>query len=65
MVEVRIPLDREDHKKFLKIKGDTTWYQVLKRGIESLAFFDDMDWVDVLGESPLYLSLMNGAGELI
>jgi len=64
MVEIRIPLDREDHKKFLKIKGETTWRQVIKRGIESLAFFNEMDWTDILVESSLYKVLTDEDGEL-
>jgi len=65
MVEVRIPLDKEDHRLYLKYKKVETWTMVLRRGIESLAYFpNDMDWVDECAKSDLYLHLTNEEGEL-
>ena len=44
--QIRITLDDEEHKRFLKFKVGT-WYDVLRRGIISMVCWpDEMDWVD-------------------
>ena len=62
---IRIVLEDSEHAKFDAIKGDKTWYAVLMRGIESLAFFpSEMDWGDLQTENPQYLHIMDEDGNL-
>ena len=63
--QIRITLEDQEHKKFLKYKGNETWATILKRGIESLAFYPrEMDWIDRWVESDLYLQIVDENGEL-
>ena len=63
--QVRITLENEEHQHYLEYKKDETWNKVLKRGIESLAYFPhEMDWIDAFAESELYTYVTNEEGEL-
>ena len=62
--QVRITLEDQEHQKFLKYKNET-WYDLLKRGVESSAYFpNDLDWTDVKTSVKHYLMITNEGGEL-
>ena len=61
---VRILLDEKEYDRLSKYKEYCTWYDVLKRGVESIAFFNDADWVDVTTKSPHYVHVTDEGGEL-
>ena len=61
---VRILLEEKEYERLAKYKEYCTWYDVLKRGIESIAFFSDMDWVDVTTQSQHYIHVTDEEGEL-
>ena len=61
---VRILLEEKEYERLAKYKEHCTWYDVLKRGIESIAFFSDIDWVDVTTKSQHYIHVTDEEGEL-